>query len=253
MLEPAPHTEERLRAIPNAISGLNPDIVLLQEVYQKEHVERIIRELEYPYIVRTRMHFPMQSGLLLLSRHRVSHGRFVPFRSRLAEDRIVDKGFIVASIATHLGDITIVNLHVTAGGRLPPDHPKVERVRSVQLREAMDALEALSTDQALRVLAGDFNAGAEASAVNIREVLDRGYRDTFVPRSPFGFTWDPKNPLNAQGPHATCPPQRCDYVFVNGGSVRAESDIVLTEATVQTPSGARTCSDHYGVRATIST
>lgn len=250
ILEPAAHIEERLTMIPNALKSLDADIILLQEVYKKNHGERIQRELGLPYAIGTRDHFPMRSGLLFLSKHPITEGGFTPFKTRLIEDRVADKGMITARIKTPIGDVAIANVHPTAGG-LHPEAPKAERVRSNQLKQATDELERPGTEYSIRVLGGDFNAGPEASKGNFRELLEKGYRDSFRNQESQRFSWDPNNPLNANGPHAHCPPQRCDHILVRDAIVRAESKIVLTDPIVPVPSGTCTLSDHYGVLATI--
>lgn len=250
ILEPTPHIEERLSMIPNALKRLDADIILLQKVYEKEHGERIQRELGLPYAIGTRDHFPMRSGLLLLSKHPITEGGFTPFKTRLIEDRVADKGMITARITTPLGDVAIANVHPTAGG-LHPEAPKAEGVRSKQLRQATDELERIGMEYSIRVLGGDFNAGPEASKGNFQELLKKGYRDSFRNQEPQRFSWDPSNPLNANGPHAHCPPQRCDHILVCDPIVRAESKIVLMDPIVPVPSGSCTLSDHYGVLATI--
>ena len=246
ILEPAPYVEERFEEISKALAELDADIILLQEVYRKEHCERIVRELGYPYAVQTRDAFPMRSGLMILSKHPILEGGYIPFKTKLIEDRIADKGMLVARIATPLGEVAIVNVHPTAGGRQHPEHPTVNRIRSAQLRQAMDVLEQMSANTSMRIMGGDFNAGPEASTENFEEILREGYEDT-VKQGTMRFTWDPANPLNAHGPHAHCPPQRCDHVFVQGQQVRATSKIVLTDPVVPVPQGSCTLSDHYGV------
>jgi endonuclease/exonuclease/phosphatase family metal-dependent hydrolase len=251
ILEPAPHTEERLKHVAKALAELDADIILLQEVYRKDHCERIIRELGYPYAIQSRDRFLLRSGLMVLSKYPLQ-GNYIPFSERLIEDRIADKGMIAARALTPEGSVAIVNVHPTAGGRLHPEHPQVEHVRSAQLTQAMEELTRLGDIANVLILAGDFNTGPEASPGNFQEMLDQGYRDTFRANGAYRFTWDPNNPLNAQGPHAHCPPQRCDHVLIKGEVAEAKTDIVLTDPVVNVPNGTCTVSDHYGLLSTIT-
>jgi endonuclease/exonuclease/phosphatase family metal-dependent hydrolase len=116
----------------------------------------------------------------------------------------------------------------------------------------MEELGRLADVTDCRILAGDFNAGPEASQRNFQHVLRHGYRDTFTANETLRYTWDPNNPLNAQGPHAHCPPQRCDHILVQGKTLKAETRIVLAEPIVDAPNGACTLSDHFGLLANIT-
>jgi endonuclease/exonuclease/phosphatase family metal-dependent hydrolase len=102
---------------------------------------------------------------------------------------------------------------------------------------------------------GDINAGPEASPDNYKYLLERGFDDTIVAPDDMAasktyVTWDNQNALNKRGPHANCPPQRCDHIFLNRGSqlVVQERRRVLTEPVVPiSESEMVTISDHYGL------
>lgn len=115
----------------------------------------------------------------------------------------------------------------------------------------------------IRILVGDFNCGPNSSVHNFEYIQTQGYRDAFTEASKARVceldplkccTWDPKNFLNKDGPHADCPADRLDHVMLRSGDpfwsawyVKAAS-ILFTDDIVELPSGDRcTLSDHYGL------
>lgn len=113
----------------------------------------------------------------------------------------------------------------------------------------------LGSGCAITIVLGDINAGPEASPDNYRYLLERGFDDAIVASDDVAaskayVTWDNQNALNKRGPHAHCPPQRCDHIFLNRGSqlVVQERHRVLTEPVVPISKGEQvTISDHYGL------
>jgi Endonuclease/Exonuclease/phosphatase family len=245
LLQPAPFVDERLAALPAALSASGADLVFLQELYggkRRAAVAAACRDA-FPHAAwpQTRARLGLDSGLLVLSREPVA-ARFQPFRAAVWEEHLVGrKGFQVIETAAGV----FVNFHATAGGLFrDPQNPLVEKTRARQIEQLLgEAAEA-------RVIAGDLNAGPGVSAANYGLFAERGFDDAYLRHNQEAPTWDPANPLNAGGPHQKSPPQRCDHIFVRGLEV-IESAIVFDGAVVSTPHGMVTLSDHYGVQATL--
>jgi len=95
--------------------------------------------------------------------------------------------------------------------------------------------------------------GPEASPANYTYMGTAGYLDEVIAcavgEESSIITWDPKNPLNSVGPHASSPPQRCDHLFCHedSGLIGTSVKLMFTEALVQTPQEPSTMSDHYGL------
>lgn len=263
VVKPAPFIEERFKALAPALANSGADIVLLQEVFDPRHRASLVMSLEhvYPFVALHESDARWMNqghGLMVLSKHQIAASAFVRFNAQSPVERLfVEKGYLITDIyMAGLGRFIVLNTHVVAG--INPESPRAEAVRGRQLDQ-------LGRGQAWIdcpvILGGDFNAGPEASAVNYRQMLDQGYADTFteVLRLADGtqVTWDPDNPLNAEGPHWSCPPQRCDHLLLKRKDgcfphrIR-ESRIVFTEPLVAIGSDNPVpLSDHYGVQTTF--
>jgi endonuclease/exonuclease/phosphatase family metal-dependent hydrolase len=258
LLEPAPFVRERLASLPQALADFGADFVLLQEVYDGTTVRSLARGLRsfYPYVATPwkSRRFSLGSGLMVLAREPVTT-EFHPFRAGVWEERMLaDRGYLVIHT---LFDLTILNFHATAGGVLrKPQSPITERTRGRQIDEMLAGMSRIETPI---IVAGDLNAGPNASAINYHSLEAGSLVDAYALLNPDANepTWDPTNSLNAGGPHTSSPPQRCDHIFVRHRDLNQRrleilrTDVVLTEKIVPTLSGNVTLSDHYGVSATF--
>lgn len=258
VVAPAPFVEERCRALPGAIAGLDADTVLLQEIYEPEHRDHVVTQLaeQYPHIARcdTSGFATKDHGLMILSKHPLSGSHFTSFNQRLFDERLsVKKGFISTVVdAPVFGRTFLTNAHTTAGGLFRhPERKGIDAVRQCQLLQIMAA--AMGSGLNARIIGGDLNTGPEVSRSNYDLLLAAGYHDPYIPRYSSAeptATWNPKNPLNSNGPHRMCPPQRIDHVLVWGMPVMdiivTDTRIVLHEPTVEVQTGYVTVSDHYG-------
>ena len=106
------------------------------------------------------------------------------------------------------------------------------------------------------IVAGDLNAGPGVSEVNFNQILNAGFasvHDLIQPRTE-DVTWHPANPLNANGPHKGCPPQRIDHVFVRATDLTQKkllpiSSRICLQEPVITVKGRQnlTVSDHFAL------
>jgi endonuclease/exonuclease/phosphatase family metal-dependent hydrolase len=260
-IDEIPYREERLVGIVKAIGELDADIVCLQEVFKQSYSDALVGELEsaYPYHARhdNKGRLGLGHGLLTLSKFPLQGSRFVPFRAGPRHEKLmIRRGFIeieVKSPTVEDADLTIFNLHTTAGGRLGTESDAANRFRDMQLLEIHDAVRAASGPS---LVCGDFNAGPEASAQNYDHFLDLGYADAAVLAcgpDGLGPTWLPGNPL-VRG-FADSPPQRIDHIFLDtraAGQFRVvHAAHVFQDAQVQVDGQSVTLSDHYGLVAEL--
>jgi endonuclease/exonuclease/phosphatase family metal-dependent hydrolase len=175
----------------------------------------------------------------------------------LDERIFVDKGMVVATIdAGAFGPMRIANTHCTSGGALHhPEGSFTSHARNRQYRQIFDTLD--RDGGMTRLAIGDFNADPVVLPENYRELLSRGYTDAWAAchGNMSAPTWDPKNELNAHGPHQLTSAQRMDHIlFRDGadGTIKVKNaQIVLSDRCVEVPAGKVTISDHYGLMAEL--
>ena len=241
---PLPGVPGRLRRLPDALAALDADIVCLQEVYQRRQQDWLRRALgdRYPHAAGMPAGgFRLGSDLMVLSKYPITAIRSLRFEVAMTEERLfTDRGFQLVDLELPVaGSVRLVNLHASAGGLFR--HPEGAAAETIRTRQIDQVLR--SAGEGPVVLAGDFNAGSEASPVHYRMVLDAGYRDAFAAADGAGASWDPRNPLVAGGKEHHLQAQRIDHVFLNHSAAAklrpADARIVLD--------GSPPLSDHYGV------
>lgn len=253
----APHIEERLQALPQALRDVGADVVCLQEVFRRPHREFLAESLEdfYPYTAGIRYPGrPLGTGLMVLSRHPLEKAAPAEFRAAFFEERLVIRMGMLDCIL-HLPDLgrcRVIVFHLAAGGLGGhPESPKAEALRACQIDELVARADA--SDPGLCLVIGDLNAGPEASAVNYRRMLEAGFIDATAGAP---MTWEPGNPLIQGEVNETLPAQRIDHILVRregalhcriGPAARA-----LDERCVALAGGEWIpLSDHYGLIAGI--
>jgi len=268
IFENPPFADERFPLICKAIKNCGADIVALSEIYEDQHVRELLRETEtvYPYHARGDTRSPLErhtkchNGLLFLSKTPLE-GTAARAHVRTAglEKALASKAMLVTQTSTEsLGKLFLVNMHTTAGGGINPEGDQVDSIRQSELEEAVDECAHAALHGTCKpIILGDLNMGPEASPSNYAFMSTAGYTDSVAActtgRVHSIVTWDPANPLNAAGPHARSPPQRCDHLFVheNAGIVASSVQVVFSEAVVATSRGEVTLSDHYGLLVTL--
>eukprot|EP00038_Savillea_parva_P013040 m.208580 g.208580 ORF g.208580 m.208580 type:complete len:317 (+) comp24181_c0_seq1:109-1059(+) len=267
--ERLPHICARLAQI--ATEDKAPDLIALQEVYEPAHWDAIRDAMmhTHPHTARRepkKNKLKFHNGLALLSRHEIGDVKFKKFKKNIPlEEALADKGFLCATVdmpALCGGrlPIKVVNMHLTAGGT-EPDNATANRVRALQVAEC--------AEEAPDLVIGDLNAGPEASPDNYEYALSLGfacgYRESGgCDFDAGGHTWDPLNPLNANGVHGHMPPERIDHVLrrASGGpllTARAtRAEVLFREPIVPLLHGPHagktvTISDHYGLMVEYST
>ena len=270
-----PHGRERLPRIPDAIREVDADVVLLQECYFERDADFLWRSLHDVYPFKSRLDCPrtwlqLHNGLMVLSKWPITKERFDKYRDAARLEQLLGcKGNLATTI--RLGSqqllLTFINGHYTAGGeRINSDDPGSDLDREKELAQTVELAKAVAEAGEVPLLCGDFNCGPEASTSNYSGLLKRGFRDLFVEANgtaaagPESFTWCPTNYLNTLGPHAHCPGQRLDHLFLPTDLPAAKvisctaARLVLKEPCVPLPGVGHLCtlSDHCGVLWTLS-
>jgi len=244
-----------------------PDVIALQEVYEKGHFMAVRDALSstHPYVARKQPSWlsPLRyhNALGFISKYPLTDTRFDLFKANVPLEWIMGtKGALSTTVHLPGTDgvdvpVKMVNVHLTAGGTTHPEDASCDTVRERQIEEC------LAADPDLFV--GDFNTGPEASAANYEFALSKGYSCGFREAGGKdgdieGATWDPENPLNAGGVHGECPPQRVDHVLrkTTDGPMKnwkvAKTELLFKESVVPITHGKCsgknvTITDHYGM------
>jgi Metal-dependent hydrolase len=238
------------------ISKLGPDILCIQELfhYDMQHKFYSLLRDQYPHIAGiAEKGFKPRLGneLLILSKFPLAKGNLTRFRYAAPEERLfTSKGFysVIADIPG-AQPVQLINFHMTAGGvRRHPESPRMEQLRTLQIRQLLDSLNGALP----ALLAGDLNAGRETSRTNYEEITGRGFMDAYLGCGGTGMSWDPANPLVKNNAEQHLPAQRIDHIFLDQRAAEFlmpdKGRIVMNEACVGLTDGQNVpVSDHYGV------
>lgn len=264
--QPAPFVDQRFAALAPALDCLAADVVVLQEIYSSAQRHALAAALihRYPYVAGLggRSAKLIGHGLLVLSATPLLNCAFTAFRRVLLSERLVaEKGFLRLEVQSPSTSpegpalFDLFNVYTSSGGLGHPESAHATAVRAAQVEQVCAA--ALGAERPV-VVAGDLNAGPEASASVYRKFAAAGYCDTFdlvsADRKPeVAMTWEPNNSLNSRGPHRSSPPQRIDHIFVVAAAAVQVTDwrLALNQPIVPVAGGQVTLSDHYGVLADL--
>ncbi len=155
--------EARMAALPDAITSVNPNVVLLQELWAEGDGDRLTENLAhrgYPYASHLAHTESGMTGLFAASKLPLKNVGFLPFASgRVGHsfwhlEWIASKGVGSFLVETPLGELAVQNTHLQA-------QYDTDRYAAERLSQASEIL-LMHQDRALPlVLAGDFNSGAE--------------------------------------------------------------------------------------------
>jgi len=254
-----PYVEERFPHLSGGLLRSGADIVAVQEIYEKPHIDELLRQVGamFPFHARVdsgTVPVKFHNGLMFLSKFPIeAQALHIHTHAASIEKLMGSKSMLVAKVLSPLGKLLLVNMHTTAGGT----HPEgVDAIRQSELKEALMVCEDGSREGYRSMVVGDLNAGPEASPINYGLMLDSGYTDLVLQAAGEADmrTWDPENPLNKTGPHASGAMQRIDHMLAHpqAGIVARTAQRVFTESFVPTAIGPVTLSDHYGVLATLA-
>ena len=251
---PVASVTERLQRLAPALLSLRPDIIFLQETFHHDLQQLLRAQLaeEFPYVTggtNPGWQFRLGNELMTLSRFPLTDEKEIRFQQAAAEEKIfTSKGFLHSSvIIPELGSINLINFHATAGGvHAHPQHDRMEMIRANQI----DQILAYTQSMDKVALVGDLNAGPHTSYRNYWQVLQAGFIDTFAAAGGSGYSWDPDNPLVANGNERHLPAQKIDHIFIN----TALSKLIMPVAgTIVLADRSNPLSDHYGVMTRFAT
>jgi endonuclease/exonuclease/phosphatase family metal-dependent hydrolase len=155
--------EQRMAALPDAIAKLEPDIILLQEIWAETDGATVRQGLErhgYRYATHLAHTEAGMTGLFTASKLPLKYVGFLPFASgRVGHsfwhlEWIAAKGVGSFLVETPLGEIQVQNTHLQA--QYETDDYAAER-----LSQASQILLMGQNRRQSLVLGGDFNTGAE--------------------------------------------------------------------------------------------
>ncbi len=261
-LMPTAFIEERTKKIPSALLAEDADVIALQEVYEKEHIDFLIRELKstYPhYFFQHNSRLKLNNGLMLFSKYPLldRKGMSQDEKGPFDEAWLADRSLISSAIEVNGKRISIVNLHATSGGTLyAQDDDNINQARQKQLQKAIDLANTYQTDY--QIILGDMNAGPTIAPSNHQHVLSQGYVDAhgelieYQKTDKSNSTWDGGNPLNAMRGYDASIQQRIDLIYLSDALKKAveltgaqqlySEDSVKIDEQLSVP-----LSDHYGV------
>jgi endonuclease/exonuclease/phosphatase family metal-dependent hydrolase len=219
--------DARMAALPGAISKLDPDIVLLQELWAESDGDRLRERLArrgYRYASHLAHTEYGMTGLFAASKLPLKNVGFLPFASgRVGHsfwhlEWIASKGVGSFVVQTRLGDVEVQNTHLQA--QYETDTYDAER-----LSQASEILLMHQNWALPLVLGGDFNTGAEE-----------------LPR---------KALLDLDALRDTVPSPRPDTIFVRNGDTTklrvVRTRETFTEAVLLENGVTATLSDHPAV------
>ncbi|MGD2046222.1 MAG: endonuclease/exonuclease/phosphatase family protein [Gemmatimonadota bacterium] len=191
--------EARLGRLVSAVRECRPDVIILQEIFERSVARLIADNLpEYHAVTSGETDFTgtvNTSGLMTLTRLPVGETRFHAFgplaSGSPAYEMIAGKGALAVDLRDGDMDLTILNVHLF--GSQYPANAGAER--SGQLEEVLDFVARLEREGRRVLIGGDFNIPRDELAAR----LPGGWA-----MSQHGATYDPvHNPYTVQGANDT--------------------------------------------------
>lgn len=228
---------ERWPLIGKGIAELEPDLVGLQEVFQKDQAADLQKMAGIPEMAFA----DSESGLVTLSRFPIGSSKTYPYQTVSPRETYVRYCQICRILPNEGEKFLFVATHLSW-------KPEDASIRDQQVQELFNRID--SEGQSLPVvLVGDFNATSDSA--EIQQLAKAGFLDTFTsihPDDP-GYTWSHSNPYTAS--HPELPERRIDHIFARIPSKRTlmvqASKIVLDQPTAN----GVFPSDHFGVLTTL--
>jgi endonuclease/exonuclease/phosphatase family metal-dependent hydrolase len=146
----------RYPRIAQQLEELQPDLVLLQEVWTKKARASSPAGREWSTAWSSgQANWFHENGLLTISRHPIVGGEFHPFRAAALPDSLVKKGALKVTVEMADGfRLNVWNVHLQAGGS--------DAIRSRQIAELVSWVHAAHDGQIADLVAGDFNCTPES-------------------------------------------------------------------------------------------
>lgn len=229
--------EERWPLIGKGMGALEPDLVGLQEVFQKDQAADLQKMIGIPEIAFANQ----ESGLLIFSQFPIGESKIHQYQT-VSPRESYSRYCQICQILPRAGqEFLFVVTHLSW-------KPEDASIREQQIRELIEWIDAEGSRLPC-ILVGDFNATPDSQEIQL--LAKAGFLDTFSsihPDDP-GYTWSHSNPYTAS--HPELPERRIDHVFARIPSKRTlmvqSSKIVLNQPTAN----GIFPSDHFGVLTTL--
>jgi endonuclease/exonuclease/phosphatase family metal-dependent hydrolase len=239
-------TEDHQR-FPNTmkqIEELNPDVVVLTEVFTKKGKRNFI-STQYPHQAQGGRAFPrpVGSGLRILSKFPIHNRATLTFNNCKKSDCLSKKGAVLVTLTSPTGKLfNLVATHLNSAGGA--------ETRNSQLNQLARFAEDYEDAQAPTLIAGDFNFGPESTeaqhAVQKLQTQD-AWTQTQSHDAP-GYTYDCFENSYARDYAIRTRDlifrERLDYLFYRGAIEPVSTQLVFNQP-------GQALSDHYGVLGTF--
>ncbi len=195
--------KSRLERLVSTVRACEPDVVVLQEVFDRRIVSLMQRHLPEYAVVTSGRTDPTStvnaSGLLTLSRHPVGDSDFLEFATppmgTKPYEAVARKGALAVDISVGGTSLTVLNLHAYS-----PSNEEERRITRRQIDQAMAMASRLESEGKRVVVAGDFNIDRPDFTSGLPRgwaVADHG--PTYVPRrNPYSVAGANNTPGNHQ-------------------------------------------------------
>lgn len=266
VFKPTEFIKERAQLIPQQLLNRDADIIALQEIYEKHHINYFINQLKntYPYYYfEHQSPLKLNNGLMIFSKFPFvsTNGESQNDKGPIDEWLIADRGLISAVIKLSENiTVNIVNMHATSGGTLnAQDSDKLNLMRQNQLQQALKF--ALNANTDYQMIVGDINAGPGISEVNYKYLLENDFTDAYANYSKKSGieakpTWLGSNALNAMRGYTEEDAQRIDHIYLSkqlSNSTDIQEVQRIFDANAISVDGKHyPLSDHYGVELELT-
>lgn len=218
----APHVDVRAAVQAELILRASLDVLAIQECFGTARRSKLRGQLaDRLPVVATSPSSPLRlldAGLMVASRAESREPSIELLRARLIDEAVLARPSLQrVEIRTPGGRwVAVYNTHTTAGGIFShPESHRVETVRAAQFRQIIDRA---TSDPLPVIVCGDINSGPAVSPANFALFEEAGFLDAVAAAAAPGnppATWEQRNPLNVNSPHATSPDQRIDHVLLS--------------------------------------
>lgn len=190
--------EPRLERLIEVVRACKPEVVVLQEVFERSMVRLVGRSLPgYSVFTSGESDFfgtVNASGLVTLTRLPAGEVQFRPFAplpdGAKTIEKMARKGVLAVDLGIEGEEVTILNTHLYAW-----DGPEEEAITDGQLEEVLDYVDALEASGRRVLVVGDFNIRRAELARRLEEGWTMSqHGPTYVPDS---------NPYTVQGANNT--------------------------------------------------
>lgn len=259
MFQFAPHVDARASVQADLICRSDLDILAVQECFGSARRDRLTEQLaDHLPVAATspsqRLR-PLDAGLMVAGRLACRNPSIERLGARLVDEAIFASPSLQrVEVRTPAGQwIAVYNTHTTAGGIFR--HPESRRAEAVRARQFRQIIARAAADPLPAIVCGDINASPRVSPANFELFEQAGFIDAVQEAADPSFapvTWEQRNPLNIDSPHATSPDQRIDHILLTPALrriLRPTRSRRLFDEPVALPGVDRplTASDHYGI------